>query len=128
MEIPIPSFDDVMNFLKSDTGKEVADMVIPEVQGALVGSDVGLVLDVINSQNPNEGNSSSSDFPPLPPPVQGALVGANTNLVTEVINSQNPRETRIPQVEAPVPTMTVPELSPELSRRAGNSRSSRRFA
>ena len=128
MEIPIPSFDDVMNFLKSDTGKEVVEMTVPELQGPLAGADVGLIMQVINSQNPREGTSSSSDFPPLPPPVQGPLLDTNTDLVTEVINSQNPRETRIPQVEAPVPTMTVPELSPELSRRAGNSRSSRRFA
>ena len=68
MEIPIPSFDDVMNFLKSDTGKEVVEMAVPELQGPLAGADVGLIMQVINSQNPREGTSSSSDFPPLPPP------------------------------------------------------------
>ena len=57
-----------MNFLKSNTGQEVIEMAVPELQGPLAGADVGLIMQVINSQNPREGTSSSSDFPPLPPP------------------------------------------------------------
>ena len=118
MEIPIPSLNDIMNFIRSDTGKEVIEMAAPELQGPLAGADVGLVMDVINSQNPREGTSSSSDFPPLPPPVQGPLLDTNTDLVMQVIDSQNPRETRVPEVEVPA-APTMPELSPELMRRAG---------
>ena len=47
-----------MNFFKSPTGQQVAEVIIPEVlpevQGALVGADVPLLMEVIRSQNPRE--------------------------------------------------------------------------
>ena len=75
MEIPIniPSADDVMNFFKSPTGQQVAEAIIPEVlpevQGALVGADVPLLMEVIRSQNPRETRLPTGEVVPPAPPV-----------------------------------------------------------
>ena len=75
MEIPIniPSADDVMNFFKSPTGQQVAEVIIPEVlpevQGALVWWQMlPLLMEVIKSQNPRRDTvtnwRSSTTCPP----------------------------------------------------------------
>ena len=101
MEIPIniPSANDIMEFIKSQTGQNIITEVIPEIV----------------------------------PEIQGPLVDVDVPLLMEVIQSQNPRETRLPTGQVvepapPVPAPTMQSIDAELERRAGNSRSSRRFA
>ena len=101
MEIPIniPSANDIMEFIKSQTGQNIITEVIPEIV----------------------------------PEIQGPLVDVDLPLLMEVIQSQNPRETRLPTGQVvepapPVPAPTMQSIDAELERRAGNSRSSRRFA
>ena len=60
MEIPIniPSANDIMEFIKSQTGQniitEVIPEIVPEIQGPLVDVDLPLLMEVIQSQNPRE--------------------------------------------------------------------------
>ena len=43
-------------------------MAVPELQGPLAGADVGLIMQVINSQNPREGPHHLATFHQYPPP------------------------------------------------------------
>ena len=98
MEIPIniPSADDVMNFFKSPTGQQVADEiipeVIPEVQGALVGADIPLLMEVIRSQNPRETRLPTGEVvPPAPPVPAPTMQSIDAELERRAGNSRNRR-------------------------------------